>query len=278
MLAFDKDIKQDQPKHPQEDKNQELKQYMDYQRQLNHERIIYHSLDYAKSRLQEKIQEVMAVQKALNEYLQKEFFLSSRFAEADTLMLMLRKMINAHNATNSWYKMNPYYLALAYDSIKSFVIFYNRALRESPEEAADCKVSEEMAIDFDDWVQLFFPNLDFHIGRELKDNQYPYVKRVNDIEGAIEKKIKDGSSREKALKDLQEEYSIEDSTIQFLLSDKTGEKDLELFYTSVENPIYEYLFEKQDGSWGTLDGETLIDQAYGLGAHLKMWEWGKQDA
>lgn len=278
MLAFNKDITQDQPKHPQEDNSQELKQYMDYQRKLNHERIIYHSLDHAKSRLQEKIQEVMGKQEALNEYLQKEFFLSSRFAEADTVMLMLRKMINAHNSTNNWYKMNPYYLALAYDSIKSFVTFYNRLLKESPEEAADCKVSDEMAIDFEDWAQLFFPNLDFHIGRELKESQYPYVKRVRDIEAAIEKKTKDGSSRETALKDLKEEHSLEDSIIQFLLSDKTGEKDLELFYTSRENPIYQYLFEKQDGSWETVDGETLLDQAYGLGASLKVWEWGKQDA
>lgn len=278
MLAFDKDITQTNPKHPQEDQNQELKQYMDYQRKLKHERIIYHSLDHAKSQLQEKIQETMGEQKALNEYLQEEFFLASRFAEADTVMLMLRKLINAHNATNNWYKMNPYYLALAYDSIKRFVAFYNRLIKEEPAKADDYSVSEGTPIDFDDWAQLFFPDLDFHIGREIEETQYPFVKRVRAIKESLDKKTKEGSSQEDALKALKKEYSLDDNTLQFLLSDQVGEKDLELFYTSVENPIYEYLFEEQDGSWDSIKGETLIDQAYGLGASLKVWQWGKQDA
>ena len=48
MLAFAKDITQNNPNHPEESKNSELKEYMDYQRTLNHERLIYHALDEAK--------------------------------------------------------------------------------------------------------------------------------------------------------------------------------------------------------------------------------------
>ena len=52
---------------------------------------------------------------------------------------------------------------------------------------------------------------------------------------------------------------------------------MELFYTSVENPIYEYLSEKEDGSWGAVEGESLLDQAYYLGSTLKVWEWRKKE-
>ena len=54
MLAFAKDITQSNPKHSQEDQNPELREYMDYQRRLNHERLVYHSLDHAKTELREK--------------------------------------------------------------------------------------------------------------------------------------------------------------------------------------------------------------------------------
>ena len=55
MLAFAKDISMKEPNHPEEGKNSELKEYMDYQRALDHERLIYHALDYSKTELQNNI-------------------------------------------------------------------------------------------------------------------------------------------------------------------------------------------------------------------------------
>jgi len=53
--------------------------------------------------------------------------------------------------------------------------------------------------------------------------------------------------------------------------------NMELFYTSAENPIYEYLTEREDGSWGAVEGESLLDQAYYLGSTLKVWVWRKKE-
>ena len=58
MLAFAKDITQNQPKHRDEHKNPELKNYMNYQRKLNHVRIVYYSLKHAKSDLQDNLQQI----------------------------------------------------------------------------------------------------------------------------------------------------------------------------------------------------------------------------
>ena len=55
MLAFALDITQNKPASSKESEDDELKQYMDYQRKLNHERLVHHSLDYAKNQLQENI-------------------------------------------------------------------------------------------------------------------------------------------------------------------------------------------------------------------------------
>ncbi len=58
MLAFAKDLTQSQPNPRDEDKNPELKNYMNYQRKLNHVRIVYYSLKNAKNELQENLQQL----------------------------------------------------------------------------------------------------------------------------------------------------------------------------------------------------------------------------
>ena len=64
---------------------------------------------------------------------------------------------------------------------------------------------------------------------------------------------------------------------KILLGQKISLADLELLYTSVENPIYEALTEVEDGRWGVMDGESLLDHTYYMGAHLKVWEWRKRE-
>ncbi len=277
MLAFAKDITHNNPQHPEEEKNDELKQYMDYQRKLDHERLVYHSLDHAKSYLQQNIQDSAGDAEKLGKYLKQAFPNSHRFADADRLMLMLRKLVNGHNSTNNWYRMNSYYLAVVYDSMKRFVKIYNRLLNEYPEKAKEYRVSEGVEVDFDDWVYLYFPDLDFHIGKPLEYTHYPFAKRNKAIEQEVDKKVAAGESREEALNAIKEEYEIDNMSIRLLLNKAAGPKELELFYTSVENPIYEYLMPKQEGRWGFMDGESLLDHSYYMGSQLKVWVWRKRE-
>ena len=217
-------------------------------------------------------------QEKLQNYLKHNFPVSGEILKgADTIIFMLRKLINGQNSTNNWYKMNAYYLALAYDSIKSFIDIYNKITQKNPDTAADFKISEGMEVDFDDWVYLFFPDLDFHIGKELEGSHYPFAKRNKAIEENISKETTTGKSFEEALELVKEKNGIEDTSINFLQKKEISKKELELFYTSVENPIYEYLTEREDGSWGAVEGESLLDQAYYLGSTLKVWVWRKKE-
>ena len=106
MLAFAKDITKNNPIHPEESKNSELKEYMEYQRSLDHERLIYHALDQAKSKLQSNMTEFENDQGKLESYLQKSFPISNRpLKNADKIIFMLRKLINGHNSSKNWYKL-----------------------------------------------------------------------------------------------------------------------------------------------------------------------------
>jgi len=273
MLAFAKDITQNRPEHSKETETDELKQYMEYQRKLNHERLVHHALEYGKNHLQLNIQKTDGNEEQLSEYLKTAFPISYRFGDAEKIMLMLRKLSNGQNSSNNWYRMNAYYHALVHDCMKRFVKIYNQLIIDDPDKAKEYGASEGVQIDFDDWVYLFFPDLDFHIGHDLDYTHYPFAKRNKAIEAAIEKAMQAGSSREDALKSVRDEYEIDDTAIKVLLEKPVSTEDTELFYTSVENPIYEALSDVEDENLGTMDGESLLDHSYYMGSHLKVWEW-----
>jgi len=278
MLAFAKDISMKEPNHPEEGKNSELKEYMDYQRALDHERLIYHALDYSKTELQNSITKLQDKQEKLEDYLKNNFPISYKpLKSADIIIFMLRKLINGHNSSNNWYKMNAYYHALVYDCIKYFTAFYNTTIQKNSEKAEEFKISKGIEVDFDDWTHLFFPDLDFHLGKNVDGSQYPFAKRNKAIEESITKEVDAGKSFEEALQVVKEKHDIDDACTDFLKNKEISKENMELFYTSAENPIYEYLTEREDGSWGAVEGESLLDQAYYLGSTLKVWVWRKKE-
>ena len=275
MLAFVLDITQNKPANSKENENDEVKQYMDYQRKLNHINLVKHSLDYAKNQLQENIDS--SESEKLSQFLKNIFPISHQFADVETLMLMLRKLMNSHNSSNNWYRMNSFYHAVVFESMKEFVKFYNLLLADSPERAKDLGVSEGTEVDFEDWSYLYFQDMDFHIGKSLSYTHYPFAKRNKTIEEKWQEGINEGKSKAEALKAIQADYEIDDTSIKILLGQKVSPPDLELLYTSVENPIYEALTEVEDGRWGVMDGESMLDHTYYMGAHLKVWEWRKRE-
>jgi len=275
MLAFVLDITQNKPANSKENENDEVKQYMDYQRKLNHINLVKHSLDYAKNQLQENIDS--SESEKLSQFLKNIFPISHQFADVETLMLMLRKLMNSQNSSNNWYRMNSFYHAVVFESMKEFVKFYNLLLVESPERAKDLGVSEGTEVDFEDWSYLYFQDMDFHIGKSLSYTHYPFAKRNKTIEEKWQEGINEGKSKAEALKAIQADYEIDDTSVKILLGQKISPPDLELLYTSVENPIYEALTEVEDGRWGVMDGESLLDHTYYMGAHLKVWEWRKRE-
>ncbi|PIQ96802.1 MAG: hypothetical protein COV67_07620 [Nitrospinae bacterium CG11_big_fil_rev_8_21_14_0_20_56_8] len=271
MLAFAKDISHPAPVHPEESKDGKLKEYMEYQRSLRHERLVYHALDRAKTGLQENIADHPLDASKVEEYVRNMFPVSApHVKDADNLMTMLRKLINAHNATSHWYQFNAFYAAVLYDCLERFSMSYNKLVREEPDKAEDLSLFAGPAreVDFDDWAQLYFHNLDFLAGKAPRYVHFVFYKRNDAIEKAAKEEMAGGKSREEAFNSIKGKFSIEPSTIKVILGKTTEYKDLELLFTSTENPIYEYLYET-DAAEGFMDGESLIDHSYFLSFQLK---------
>jgi hypothetical protein len=266
MLAFAKDITKSDHIHPEESKDTKLKEYMDYQRGVNHEMLVYHSLDHAKIYFQRTLSDEKDEEK-LKAYLSSAFPLSQIYAGSDKILLMLRKLINGHNSTNNWYRMNSYYQAVVYDCIGRFCKIYNQLLKDAPDKAENYNITRGGEVDFDDWVQLHFFNLDFMVGRPSEYTHFLYGQRNRAIEKALAVELEKGSSKQDALNAIKDSFSLEEDALKTILSQPITDKDLELFYTSVENPIYEYLYDIDQA--GMSEEETLIDHSYFMGCQFK---------
>jgi len=249
---------------------------MNYQRKLNHVRIVYCSLKNSKNDLEESLQIFRKNGENLEPYIEQAFPLSHHFADDKTLLIMLKKLVSGHNDDKQWYRMNDYYHALVHDCMNRFIQKYNQWVRDSAEEVNEYTFARGGEIDFGDWAYLYFPHLDFHIGAKLDYTHYPFAKRNKTIEEEIEKMIQNNETFESALKSLRQKYEINDTAIKVVLHRKISREDMELFHTSIKNPIYELLTHRQTGSWDAVDGDTLMDQAYNFGSQLKIWTWGKK--
>ena len=203
MLAFAKDITQENPRHPDEDNQPKLKEYMDYQRGLDHEKLIYHSLDHGKTYLQKTINDERGDEDKIKSYLKKAFPVSCAFADSGTLMLMLRKLINSHNEGNSWYQLNAFYFSVVLDCMERFTRVYNRLVREAPDKALEYKISKGKEVDIDDWVRLYFHDLDFMIGKPLQQTHFTFRKRNQAVEEFVQTKQAAGASREQAMENAR---------------------------------------------------------------------------
>lgn len=268
MLAFAKDITQTDPQHPEEANQPKLKDYMDYQRALDHEKLIYHSLDHSKTYLQKAINDERGDENKIKTYLKQAFPVANAFADSGTLMLMLRKLTNSHNETNSWYRLNAFYFSVVFDCMERFTKVYNRLVREAPEKALEYGISKGVEVDFDDWVRIYFHDLDFMISKPLQQAHFTFRKRNQTVEQFMQTEQAAGTSREQAMKKAGEKFNIESDSIKAVLGKPTDEKDMELLYTSRENPIYEYLYDVNSEE-GFIDGESPLDHAYFLGHQLK---------
>ncbi len=275
MLALAKDITKSSHAHPEEASLPKLKEYMDYQRKLRQDLIIYHSLDHAKEHLRKIVDDCGGDQDKLAGHVKQAFPFSHEMTGADNLLLMLRKLINAQNSTNNWYRLNQFYFAVLYDCVERFMKIYNKLLKESPEKAREYNLSDGVEIDFDDWALLYFDNLDFMLGKKPAYVHFVFMRRNAAIEEAAAAHAKGGKSKKEALEAVKGDFDIDPEAIKIAVGEKMEHKDQELFYTSAENPIYENLYDP-NSEFNSLDDESAIDRSYFLAHTLK--GLGKQEA
>ena len=117
-------------------------------------------------------------------------------------------MVKAMDSFRTGETPNAYHLAILYDAVHNIVNVYNSMLKESDNQARDIHLSSDVPVSFDDFINNYWPNLDFMI---LSQPDFPHTghrQRNREIEDEIKDLMADGVEPLKALEQTAGKFDL----------------------------------------------------------------------
>ena len=279
MLIFAKDISNRDFIHSAENQDLELKKYMDYQRCLFPYTIIRSGLDLAYKEVDDILNYLdngnqPPIDSNRQEYpsdilgwYQSRFPWTASFIKIEDMHSFLVILIKAMDSFRTHEKMNTYHLMVIYDSVVNIIELYNSLLKESAEKARDIHLSQDEPVFFDDFINNYWPHLDWMILSQPDFEHAKHLERKQKIELEIQQRMADGEEPIKALKNTSKQFNIDQSSLHLLSRNKTLQNFLGLKTISFDETPYNFLGEEVDsgtkfGLMSLIDSEFLINMRY----------------
>jgi len=273
MLIFAKDISERDHKHALEDRNPELKIYMNYQRKLFPYTIVRAGIDLAYKELDDILVYIDndgqpppdASRKDypadVEQWYRARFPWASSFLKMEDMHFALVTLVKAMDSFRTQEIPNSYHLAILYDAVHNIVTVYNSLLQENSHQARDIHLSSGVPVNFDDFINNYWPHLDFMI---LSQADFPHAghrKRNREIEEEIKSLMADGSEPLKALEQTAGKFDLEDATLALLRRDAVKTENLDLKSELQRQDTYEKLYREVPGD-SKPEEVSVIDASY----------------
>ena len=164
---------------------------------------------------------------------------------------------------------NSYHWTVMYDSVHNIIQVYNSLIREKPDQSRDIHLSSGVEVDFDDFVNNYWLNLDFMIFSQADFPHARHMKRKATIEEAIQQRMAEGEEPLVALEKLESNLKIDEATLKLLRRDPVETRFLELIShpetgKQYDNINKEFVENPQYGKIPIIDADYLVNQKYSV--------------
>jgi hypothetical protein len=274
MLIFAKDIGKRDHKHELEDKLPELKQYMEYQRKLFPYTVVRAGLDLAYKELDDILDFIENGYRPpedssrreyptdVNQWYKSRFPWSSAFLKMEEMHFALVVLVKAMDSFGTNEKINAYHWSVLYDSVHNIIQVYNDLIQNDPGNSRDIHLSNAVEVNFDDFINNYWPDLDFMI---FSQADYPHARhqeRKNLLEEEIKDIMSEGIEPLVALEKLEHPFKLDQATLKLLRRDPVDTRQLELKGVpdtgSEFDSIYnKYVEDPQHGKLRVIDAEYI---------------------
>lgn len=274
MLIFAKDIGKRDHKHELEDKLPELKQYMEYQRKLFPYTVVRAGLDLAYKELDDILDFIENGYRPpedssrreyptdVNQWYKSRFPWSSAFLKMEEMHFALVVLVKAMDSFGTNEKINAYHWSVLYDSVHNIIQVYNDLVQNDPGNSRDIHLSNAVEVNFDDFINNYWPDLDFMI---FSQADYPHARhqeRKNLLEEEIKDIMSEGIEPLVALEKLEHPFKLDQATLKLLRRDPVDTRQLELKGVpdtgSEFDSIYnKYVEDPQHGKLRVIDAEYI---------------------
>ena len=274
MLIFSKDIGQRDHIHALEDKLPELKQYMEYQRKLFPYTVVRAGLDLAYKELDDILDFIENGYRPpenssrreyptdVNQWYKSRFPWSSAFLKMEEMHFALVVLVKAMDSFGTHEKINAYHWSVLYDSVHNIIQVYNDLIQNDPGNSRDIHLSNAVEVNFDDFINNYWPDLDFMV---FSQADYPHARhqeRKNLLEEEIKDIMSEGIEPLVALEKLDHPFKLDQATLKLLRRDPVDTRLLELKgipdtgseFDSIYN---KYVEDPQHGKLRVIDAEYI---------------------
>ncbi len=275
MLIFAKDIGQRDHIHSLEDKLPELKSYMEYQRKLFPYTVVRAGLDLAYKEVDDILNFIdndyrPPADSNRQEYptdtdlwYRQRFPWTSAFLKMDDLHYTLVTLVKAMDSFRTHENANSYHWAVMYDAVHNIINVYNNLVREKPEQSRDIHLSNAVEVNFDDFINNYWPNLDFMIFSQADFPHNRHMERKEAIEEAIKQRMAEGDEPLTALANLDPVLKPGEATLKLLRRDPVETRFLDLTSHPEKGNLYkEFVENPEHGRISVVDADYLTNQEY----------------
>ena len=280
MLIFNKDISHRDFIHSAEDQDPNIKEYMSYQRCLFPYTIVRGGLDLAYKEVDDILnyldngnqppadsnrQEYPA---DIPGWYQARFPWSAGFIKTEDMHSILVILIQSMDSFRTHEKMNTYHLMVIYDYVHHIIELYNGLLKTSPEKARDIHLSQDKPVYFDDFINNYWPHLDWMVLSQPDYKHARHLERKQKIELEIQQRMADGEEPIKSLEKTSKLFNIDESSLHLLRRDKILQKTFVLESVPINANPYDPLSKEiaSDTKFGVI---SKIDLEFITNMHHK---------
>jgi hypothetical protein len=231
MLIFAKDITERDHQHAREADNAALREYMEYQRKLFPYTVIRAGLDLAYKELDDVLNyvdnEYQKPEGAMRdeypadipEWYRQQFPWAGSFMEMEDMHALMVLLIKAMDSFRTYEKANTYHWTVLYDTTRNIVRVYNELLNTDAERARDIQLSQAVAVDFEDFVNNYWPHLEFMILSKPDYAHTRLMERVRQAEETLKQRMAEGEAPLVALEKAGKQFALEPATLPLLRRD-----------------------------------------------------------
>lgn len=275
MLIFSKDIGERDHKHAREAENPALREYMEYQRKLFPYTVIRAGLDLAYKELDDILNYIDNDHQKpedsmrddypadIPEWYRQQFPWSGSFMEMEDMHSLLVMLIKVMDSFRTYEKGNTYHWTVLYDATRNIVKVYNELLSADPAHARDIQLSQGVEVNFDDFINNYWPHLEFMVLSKPDFAHTRLMERVQQVEDFVKERIAGGEAPLVALEHAGKQYDLDLATLSLLRRDPINPDLAALQTFSLKESPFESLSQiipEDDDS--PFAGLSLVDAEY----------------
>ncbi|PIQ98684.1 MAG: hypothetical protein COV66_15520 [Nitrospinae bacterium CG11_big_fil_rev_8_21_14_0_20_45_15] len=153
---------------------------------------------------------------------------TANFLDKESTHFALVLLVKSMDSFGSYETMNEIHSMIIYDCVESIVSLYNKLLKEAPEKARDITLSKGVPVDFDDFINQYWPNIDFALMSKADYPHKTHSERKEKIEAFMDGLLMDGTEPLQAIDSTVNEFDLSPAVKVLLRRDEISRKLLEL--------------------------------------------------